>query len=473
MTAGAALARGFALVTGGRVAGVLISLIQVKLAVSYLGPAGYGELTTVVLFTGLFEAFTDLGISTVIVRRSAGSDADLEKQVGLSMALSLTYGLPLVAVCDICGIALYHGQPEIVFGIVLLSIGLAASTWSTCYAPVAQVRTRFGAYSAAEVTSRLLALGVTAATVSMGLGIRWLMFGLLIHPLARFVALELWGRGQGRFRPVWDPAAMLLLTKEVLPFAYILGVGMAYSRLDGLLLSKLSTLEEVGAYGLAYRIAGQLTIIAPIAGSVLIARFAEDWAAGVAKFAATVRASMRLLLVASVPVAVLCWPYSDDAIRLVGSGEFVKDASRPLILLFIAVAIGMMTGLISAALVVANQQRVLAKLNTATLLVNLGLNLALIPPMGAEGAGIALVVSEGIGFCVSVWWLGRISAPVFDWTSSLLTAVSAGVAVAVGFALQGWYWLATAPLVLVVYAAAQLGTGNVSLRTLRGLRTDS
>lgn len=473
MAAAGVLARGIALITGGRVVGLAISLVQVKLSVSYLGPSGYGMLITVILFVGLFEAFTELGIGTVVVRRVSAGGADLEREIGLSMALSLGYGLPLVVICDVAGFLLYRHQPDVLFGIVLLSAGLAASTWSSCFLPVAQVKVKFVAYSAAELASRVLALVVTASAVYFDLGLRWVMIGQLMPPIARFVALQLWGGRQGRFRPVWHLREMLALSRETLPFAYILIISVVYYRFDGLMLTKLSTIAEVAAYGLAYRLAGQLTLIAPIVCNVLISRFAEDWAEDREKFAATVRMALRLMTLVCVPIAVLCWPYADHAIRLIGSGEFVESARHPLILLLVAVAFGMMSEVVSTALVVADQQNFLTRLNTATLVVNLALNAALIPAFGATGAGIALVGSETLGFLAAMWRTSAISESVVEWRSLTVTLALAGVAVAVGFALHDWPWPVSAAIVLAVYVLGQFATRNVPLATLRAIRTSA
>jgi O-antigen/teichoic acid export membrane protein len=272
---------------------------------------------------------------------------------------------------------------------------------------------------------------------------------------------------------VWHLREALTMAKESLPFAYILIIGVVYYRFDGLMLTKLSTIAAVGAYGLAYRLAGQLTIIAPIVSNVLISRFAEDWAEDRAKFAATVRMALRLMTLVCVPIAVLCWPYADHAIRLIGSGEFVQSARHPLILLLVAVAFGMMSDVVSTALVVADQQNFLTRLNTTTLVVNVAVNAALIPAYGATGAGIALVCSEALGFFAAIWRTSTISESVVEWRSLGVTLALAGVAVAIGFALHGWPWPVSAAIVLAVYVLGQLATRNVPLATLRAIKSSA
>ena len=72
-----AIARAVLLQLCGRVVGIVISFAQLYLTVRYLGPASYGLLVMVIVFVGVFEAFTELGVGTVIVRRvTAGQPSD-------------------------------------------------------------------------------------------------------------------------------------------------------------------------------------------------------------------------------------------------------------------------------------------------------------------------------------------------------------------------------------------------------------
>jgi O-antigen/teichoic acid export membrane protein len=80
------LTRGVATVTSARFLGLIFTMLQVKLTLSYLGEDDYGRLSTVTLMISLFAGLSELGIGTVIVRRVASQGRDLQSEVGVSLA---------------------------------------------------------------------------------------------------------------------------------------------------------------------------------------------------------------------------------------------------------------------------------------------------------------------------------------------------------------------------------------------------
>lgn len=466
---GGALARGVAMITSARLIGLAFTLVQLKITVGYLGPEGYGLLTTAVLFVGAFEAWTEFGVGTVVVRRVAGGGASIERMVGISQSLSLLVIVPLVLVTNVVGIAVYHDKPIVVSGILLLSVGLAASTWSTCYLPVAQVITRFGGYASADLGGRIVSLGLTVVAVRVNGGLMWFFAAQLVFPLLRAVSLEIWARRHGRFRPVWHRKDMLGVLRETLPLAYILVVGALYFRIDGLMLTKLSTDEQVGAYGLAYRIVANVTVLSSSVSSVLISRYATDWAVGVAAFARTLKSSIRLMFVACVPLAAVAWTFAPQMVRLVSTEDFVRISSRPLGLLFVGIAIGMVSEVMSAAVVAAHAQRSLLTLNTATLLINLAANAVLIPLFGAEGAASALVLSEAFGLVCVLIILRRKVNSFLPWAAIQWITVCTVVVLAGDAALESLSWPVRAVWVVLAYPALLLLTRVTSIREVMAL----
>ncbi len=395
-----ALLRGVLTVTGARILGLLCSLIQIKLSVTYLGPTDYGLLMTAVIFIQALTAWTDLGIGAIVVRRVSGQGADFPRSVGLGMALGLGIMIPTFVLANVGAQLLYPDQPDVVVGIAILSVGLLATTWATSLRPVAQVTGRFGHFAAADLVGRLLSLVLVATVISLDLGLRWFFLAQLMVPLGQLVAMTRLGRLVGRFRPVWHRADLWGLLRESLPLSYVALVATLYYTVDGLMLSKMTSPEQVGAYGLAYRIVANLTIVSTSAASVLTSRFAEDAARDRSKMAATLRESLGGILLIALPLATLVFPLSADIIRLVGSEEMVLLAHWPLVGVSVAVAIGMVTAIFSVALVGDHQQKVLTILNTCTLALNVVLNLLLIPRFEATGAALALVISETVGLVV-------------------------------------------------------------------------
>lgn len=461
------LLNGVFTVTGSRIIGLFLTLLQIKLTVNHLQPSGYGLLTTATLFIAAFGAWTELGLGSIVVRRVSGAGQDLEKTVGWVMSISLVLMAPLLVAVNLTGWFLYQAEPRVVLGIAILSLGLAATSWSSCYTPVAQVKNKFLVYAAADVGSRMLSLSVVVFAFLNNGSIAWFFVAALMPSIVKLVCMELWGRRVGRFRPEWDRTEMLRLVRETLPMTYIFLVAVLYFTIDGILLSKLSTLEQVGSYGLSYKIAGNLTVVGQAAAAVMSARFAADAAESSADFASTLRSTLRLMLLIAFPVAMFIGPLSPDVIRFVGSEDMVQLAARPLAIICVAVAIGMVLMVITVALLNAHMQSFLAKFSTANLGLNIILNVILIPHWGAVGAAVALVVSEVSGLVCCLILLARRYPGSLPLGSAFVMFVCAVAGLGAELLFHDVPWVLKAMLAFVIFLVFTLLLRAVSVSELR------
>lgn len=450
-----------------RAFGLVFTFVQIKLSVSYLSPHGYGLLSTAVLLVGAFEVLTELGLGNIVVRRVSGG-ADLHHTVGLAKAIALTIMLPLVAVAVGTGFVLYD-DPQVLQGVSIVAVGLAATVWSATFVPIAQLSDKFGGVSVADVVGRVVSLSIVIAAVALDLGLIAFFIAQLAAPIARALISHLWGRRQGHFPPIFAWHQMWALLREALPLTYIAIVSGLYFQLDGLLLTKLTTPTDVGAYNLAYRIIVNLNIIGTAVAAVLIARYSRAAAVSDERYRHALRLSVPPLLALCLPIAVLLWPFSADLIRLVGSEEFVPISTHPLSLLWGAAAIALLTTVISSALVAGHAQNFLATLNTVNLALNLALNLVLIPRYGATGAAIALICTELSGLVVCLVMLTRRLSRFIPLRATFTLFACAAAALAIEHLLGGVYWVLRGLIVAAAFYALAVLTRAVTLKDLREL----
>lgn len=470
MAAGGLL-RGAGSLIGSRAIGLVFTVVQIKLAVTYLGPYGYGVLSTAVLLVGAFEVLTELGLGNIVVRRVSNGD-DLQHTVGLAKAVALTIMLPLVVLAIALG-ALLYDDPQVLQGVAIVAVGLAATIWSYTFVPIAQVCDRFGGISTADILGRIVSLAVVGAAVLGQLHLTAFFVAQLAAPVTRAVVSHLWGRRQGHFPPVFQWPQMAGLVREALPLTYIAVVSGLYFQLDGLLLTKLATPENVGAYNLAYRIIVNLNIIGTAIAAVLMARYSRAAAQGDERFRHVLRLSLVPMLALCLPIACLLWPFSADIIRLLGSEEFVPISTHPLSLLWIAAAVSLLTTVISSALVAGHAQRFLATLNTINLGLNLVLNLWLIPEYGAVGAAVALIVTEMSGLLVCLVMLTRRLRQVVPVRQTLTLIACAGGALMVEQLTRDVPWIARGLLVAATFFGLAFMTRAVTPAGLRELSDDT
>lgn len=465
---GGGIVRGLGNLIGARGVGIIFTLVQVKLATTYLGAEGYGVLSAALVLIGTFEAFTELGIGTIVVRRVAGG-ADLRQTVGLAQALSLCLSVVLIAAAIVVGWVGYREMGAFE-GILILSAGLLGSAWAATYNAVAQSRDDFKGVSWADIAGRVVSLAIVAGAVFSRAGIEVFFVAQLSAPLVRGVVAHLYGRRYGPFRPVFDVQGMKNLLVEALPLTYITVISGLYFTIDGVMLAQLSTVVEVGAYNFAYRIAINVSVLGVALASVLVARYSVAAADSQERYRRVLRMSMSLLLAICLPIGLLLWPFNADIIRLLGSEEFVPLSSSPLLLLWFSVAASILGTVVSTALVAGRAQRFLAVLNTCTLALNIGLNFVFIPQWGAAGAAVALVITEIVGLSIALVRLHYRCPGYWPWRDFFILVVCVGVAVLVEHLTAGLLpWVLRGLLTAAVFFTLAYITRVVTPATLREL----
>lgn len=464
--------RGLGNLIGARAVGIVFTLVQVKISTNYLGPQGYGILSAALVFIGTFEAFTELGIGTIVVRRVAGG-ADLHRTVGVAQALSLAFSAVLIAAALLFGWLGYRGTGAFE-GIAILAVGLIGTAWAATYNSVAQTRDDFAGISWADISGRAVSLAIVLIAVLSHWSITAFFLAQLAAPLLRGAISHWWGRRHGTFRPHFDFAEMRSLLMEALPLTYITIIAGLYFQISGVMIAQLSTLVQAGAYNFAYRIAMNVNVIGMAISAVLVARYASAAAESEEKYRSVLSLSMSMVLTLVLPIGFLLWPFNADIIRLLGSEKFVELSTVPLALLWISTAASMMGTIVSTALVAGHTQRFLAILNTCTLLLNVLLNAVAIPRWQATGAAAALIVTELVGVTFALVRLGCRSPGFWPWRDLCCLVGCLLLALAVEYLTAPYlYWVPRGLLVAGVFFAGAYLTRVITPARVRELSEGS
>ena len=175
-----------------------------------------------------------------------------------------------------------------------------------------------------------------------------------------------------------------------------------YNTADTIILGLFRPAEEVGAYRAAYAIVLTPLGLIYLLNTVLLPRFSALHAADGAAFARAARRFVRIgTLLSIVPAAALAATAPMLVPFLLGDDvgktpELVRQLSPVIVLDFWVSAY-------TLAFVAAGMTRALLTGAAAAAVVNVGLNFALVPDFGAEGAVVATMVSYGV--LISIYWI--------------------------------------------------------------------
>nr|MBA2556429.1 polysaccharide biosynthesis C-terminal domain-containing protein [Chloroflexota bacterium] len=207
-----------------------------------------------------------------------------------------------------------------------------------------------------------------------------------------------------RFRLRIDTGQVRTLIGAALPLGLVMVINSLYFKIDAVLLSLLAEDAAVALYGVAYRI---FEMALPLSAYIMVTLLPELARLEVddPRFGRLVQYAFTMMSLIALPLGAfaLCAP---EIMTVIGGAAYAQGANV-LVLVMISLALATVNGVFGWALVSQGRQGVLLKVSVAVLVVNVGLNLLLIPAYGVTGTGMALVATELLSLVATAVVFGR------------------------------------------------------------------
>lgn len=172
-------------------------------------------------------------------------------------------------------------------------------------------------------------------------------------------------------------------------FLLIHGQWVILAQMDILILGAMSSADQVGLYRVAFLAAGFILIGTMAMRGVFSERLSNAWATGdIALFRD--RAALGCILAACIglPLAAL-YLFAGEEFLTFAFGEEYGAAETILVVLSLGQLVLLIRGNTDTALAMTGHERSLGRMTTVSVVINLVLNLTLIPRYGAVGAAAA------------------------------------------------------------------------------------
>jgi len=164
---------------------------------------------------------------------------------------------------------------------------------------------------------------------------------------------------------------------------------------DIFMLGIFRSASEVGIYRVAFRVATVTSIALLSVNTIAAPKFAEFWAKNDMKaLAKIVRQSTKLIFWASFPILLVFWLFPSSILGIFGN-EFKKGVLVLIILTF-GQFINAVIGSVGYILQMTGKEKTFQYVVFVAVLVNIGLNIVLIPRYGINGAAFASMFSLAI-----------------------------------------------------------------------------
>ncbi len=358
-----------------------------------LGPDGMGVFSLSWTLAGTLSFLAVFGLDYLLIRELArkGSRADLEEAFTLACLLGGVVAFALFAFTITID---PHGH---------ITKALAgAAGYIAISAPVLILRAAFHARERMEYESYATGvegvfaiLGVGVA-LSMGAGVPGAIAGLTLGRIAALgVSLAFYRKLWGPLRPRWAPEKWRPLLKTSIPMAISYAFTAVYMRFDVVLLAALRPPEEVGLYGAVSVIILTVPILASSFSGSLYPVLSRVGRADDPEVERLFDASVRLLLVVSIPMMVGLMILAGPIMGLTYGSDFLAG-ERALLLLALVLPMRFVNNLIGHVLTAVDRQSKRTAAVVIAAVSNLGLNLVAIPIWGILGAVYSTLITEVI-----------------------------------------------------------------------------
>jgi O-antigen/teichoic acid export membrane protein len=383
-------------VVGQIVARVLNALLGVAVTIAIvraLGPRDYGVWSSLLAVIAIVGYLNTLGLEDVAVRHAAMDPPREATWISALLSLELILSVPVTIAALVVTLVIAPDDAARVAAI-LLSLTCLLSALSSVRT-VFQLRIRNRWTAGFELLNGLLwAIGVFAIAFAGG-GIAAFAVAFLASSAIVNVAQFVLARRQISFRLRGGGPARRELVRIGIPFAIASLLYLSYTQIDQVLVFEIAGQKAAGLYGAASKVFDRALVIP---GSILATMFpmiAAAYRDDVVRMRALVQTAVEVLLVATLPFVSLVAVIAGPLMRLL-FGEAFASAGPALSVLMIVFAISSFSYVAGDLVIVLRLQRRYIIYATVGLIVNVALNLLLIPTYGFIAAAWVCLFTEAL-----------------------------------------------------------------------------
>lgn len=363
----------------------------------YLGVKQFGIFNYATAFVALFSTLSTLGLDAIVIRSIVREPENREQILGTAFCLKFLGGIG--SLCLAVGTITFlrhNDQITIALVSILASVGIFQSFNTIDLWFQSQVRSKYTVL-ATNTAFIIVALVKVVLITNQAQLIAFAWAGLTeiaLGMIGLIISYRLRGYSMGSWR--WSFPLAKTLIRESYPLIFAGMSVMLYMKIDQIMLGEMIGNKAVGIYSAAARISEIWYIIpATIASSVAPSIYAAKETSE-ALYYERIEKLARLLVLISIVIALPMSLLSPIIITTLFGNEYA--AAAPILAIHIWASIFVFLGVSASSWYISEGLTNLALRRTLiALVINVVLNLVLIPTYGGVGAAIATVISYGFG----------------------------------------------------------------------------
>lgn len=386
--------------TVGNALSQVISLIGVFYIPKLLGANNYGIYQTVIAYVGLFGFLTFSGLNKVLIRECSKdlnkTNQILEDTIGLRNLFSF-----LASLISIFIVLFIDYEQGTKFYIAIFSVSLIISGFRSSLNTIYQSFEEMKFLATFTVTRQLLIVPLSILFLKLGYGILSLILISLIINTIILIATFYYSKRFVIFNLFSKVKFIKYYIKSGFNFTLLDFFNTLSGKIDLVMLSFLTTPENVGIYALAYRIAEKgLIIRTPIAQS-LFPYYSRKFHNKSITFKTLFKHALIIIIPSLIIAIIIVFSSSYVITNLIGN-EYVQSAAILNILIFFLI---FNYSVIPFGLFLqsSNNEKFVINVVIIKSILNVGGNLLLFYKFGLIGIAFATLLNEGVSMIMQLY----------------------------------------------------------------------
>ena len=439
------------LLTIGLLSGRILALFVFRNMTSVVGPEGVGIWGFANDLTAILLVITNFGLGTLLTR-------EVTKARGMTWPIlwaALRIRWILGGLCYVFLLFYLHaeGYGELTrLAVLVTAVAVFIEATSMACDAILQAHEKVQYQTLGQVVSALAYFGLAIWWLDAGYGVMGVIWANLVSRVLRLVImapLMFWKTGPWRWRPAPDQRgpSMVWLLKLGLPLFLSTTFGIVSFKVDTVMLVHQLGEAVTGIYVLGHRALDYLLYLPNIFATALfpaLARYATHSHGDAARLG---ERSLRYMMIAMLPLTLFVMAVARPIIHWFDPSPRFDDSILVLQIVIWGVPLQAANVIFNRLIMTAEKERTFVVIGLAAMVVNVSLNLLLIPRYGYFGASVATVISLTVSCLLHVFYLHSTplrprlvraaGGPVLALAGSWLVTLAVGRLLAPGWQ-AGW-----------------------------------
>src|SRR5579863_1097145 len=358
-----------------------------------LGVTAFGELAFATAVIGFFTFFADFGLTTLGIREIARHKKETDSYGTNILLFQVLFTLFLLI---LLGVFLPSMPISYTLKVITFFYGLGLIPLALDMSYIFQAHEKMEYVLVGKAANQ-------AAYLILGFALITLFKNVVFVPIAALVS----GVGGATVTYVLltkiinfrlkkpDPKNFKLLIIAAIPFVTSEILIMIYRNIDIIMLQFIKNINEVGFYSAGYKIVNSIIIIIAFVPDSFFPLIAYHFKHDERQFKQYILLFSQTIGLLSIPLAIGGIIYARQILTLLYGSQLVAGADAFKVLLLLVIVLPFKI-LVASIIIVANKQKHYMISGAIGVILNVTLNIILIPRYGMMGAGIAIVVTETV-----------------------------------------------------------------------------